>query len=531
MNALHQQAEAQQRLREAQQAAEADRIKREAARSAQELQRAAANTQIMAGHRELRLGQSLFDKGDHWGAIKAFNAFLAGQPDKTTPPAYAAQWGLANSLNAAGLKFVAAGVLVDTILQGAEKPNFQQAFDLLRALRAEINYSPPILESFTKFFVGNLSQAFQDRFHYFLGEFFYDFNNFSKARKFLDLVSEGDPIVAKAKYLKGLILVKEKKYRSAVKMFEQAVLSAESLGADQDTTDLAYLAIARIAYEVHNYSGAVYYYRKVPRSSVRVGQALFEAGWSYFMQGNYRNAMGVFHALHSPYLDYRYYPELYILEATAYLNLCRFANARDAVDAFNDKFASQSVPLKKFLASHTTPQALYDGLTRAANGDTAVELPSTFIEGVLGDVDFYNLYRTVRDLERELDRLNIEGQSLGPYATELKARVQAQHKRTITELGIKIQQILKGADTELTHLTIKATEVTFEIDNAEKIELERQISEAYSGKIASDGGAATTAAASLLVGDRVQLWDFDGEYWEDELTYMKAFVRKECVDE
>ncbi len=220
------------------------------------------------------------------------------------------------------------------------------------------------------------------------------------------------------------------------------------------------------------------------------------------------------------------------MESTAYLNLCRFANARDAVEAFQDRFASQSVPLKKFLASHTTPQALYDGLVKAANGDTSVELPAQFIESVLGDVDFYNLYRTVRALEVELDRLGIEGQSLGPYAQELKARVQAQHKRTITELGIKIQQVLKLADTELTHLTIKATEVTFEIDNAEMTELKREISDAYQGKIEeSAAGGATTAAASLLVGDRVQRGDFRGEYWEDELTSMKAFVRKECVDE
>ncbi len=480
---------------------------------------------------DLRLGQKLYEKGDHWGAIKAFSTFLAGQPDRTTPAAYAGQFGLARSLDNAGLRFVAAGVLVDTILQGAEKPNFQQAFDLLRGIRMEINYSPPILESFTKFFVGNLSQEFQDRFHYFLGEFFYDFNNFSKARKFLDLVSETNSIVAKARYLKGLILVKEKKYRSAVKMFEQSVVAAEELGAEEGTRDLAYLAIARIAYEVHNYSGAVYYYRKVPRSSVRVGQALFEAGWSYFMQGNYRNALGVFHALHSPYLDYRYYPELYILEATAYLNLCRFSNARDAVDTFQERYASESVPLKKFLASHTTPKALFDGLTQAANGGEGVNLPASFVESVLGDIDFYNLYRTVRDLEGEIDLLKVEGQSLGDYANDLRARVEAQHRRSVTEVGIKIQQILKGADTELTHLTIKATEVTFEIDNAEKIALEAEIQKAYAGEIEEEGVVGVTAAASLLVGDRVQLWPFEGEYWEDELTYMKAFVRKECVDE
>ena len=58
-----------------------------------------------------------------------------------------------------------------------------------------------------------------------------------------------------------------------------------------------------------------------------------------------------------------------------------------------------------------------------------------------------------------------------------------------------------------------------------------ELQKAYAGEIEEEGVVGVTAAASLLVGDRVQLWPFEGEYWEDELTYMKAFVRKECVDE
>ena len=439
MDALRRTAEAQQKLQEAQRSAEAERIKMEAARSAEEVRRAEQANAVIAGHRDLKLGQTLFQRGDYWGATKAFQAFVNKQSDAASAPAYEARYGLARSLHKAGLPFVAAGALVEVMLQGAERTHFTDAFELLREIRRDMNYSPPILESFTKFFVGNLSQGFQDRFHYFLGEFFYDYNNFSKSRKFLDLVSEDDPLVAKARYLKGLILVREKKYRSAVQMFEQAVRSAETLGASDETLHLAYLAIARIAYEVHNYSGAVYYYRKIPRTSTRLGQALFEAGWSYFMQGNYRNALGVFHALHSPYLSYRYYPELYILESTAYLNLCRFVDARDSVADFQERYASQSVPLKKFLGANVTPQALYDGFLKAANGENTSELPRAFVEAVLEDVNFYNLYRTVRDLEREADRLRIEGQRLGAYAEDLKRRVEAQHRRSITEIGIKIQ--------------------------------------------------------------------------------------------
>jgi len=520
------------KLEEARRTAEAERIRMEAMRAGEEARRAQALQVASSRHKELRLGAELLRGKDYLGAAKAFQAYLAKEGDPQNPAVYEAKFGLGRALFEAGMTYSAAGVLTEVLLLGAQRPHFAEAFEMVKTVRKRINYAPPLFEQFTKFPVDHLGQAFADGFHYFLGEFFYDYNNFGKARKYLEKVSEDSPYASKSTYLLALILVGEKKYRSAVAQFEKAVLQGERDGREgrsEEVLDLAYLALARIAYEVGNYDGAVYYYRKIPKGSVKVGEAMFEAGWTYFLQGNYRNALGVFHGLHSPYLNFRYLPELFILEATAYLNLCRFIDAREAVDVFNDRYASQAVPLKQFLAANPTPQALYGGFLRAANGDTGAGLPRMFVEAVLGHVEFYNLHKALTAVNRELDVLRVEGKRLGPFGQQLLAKAQRQRERLIIETGIKVQQILKHADSELTDLQIKATEVTFEIDSAEKEALSEQVQLAYrEGRVEQKGDAQDRSAATLLIGSRVELWPFEGEYWEDELVYYKAFVQEAC---
>ena len=520
------------KLDEARRAAEGERIRMEAARAGEEARRAQALQSARAKHGELRLGTDLLTRKDYLGAAKAFQAFLAKEGDPQNPAVYEAKFGLGRALFEAGMTYSAAGVLTEVLLLGAQRPHFARAFEMVQVVRKRINYAPPLFEQFTKFPVDHLGEPFADGFHYFLGEFFYDYNNFGKARKYLEKVSEGGEYGAKATYLQALILVGEKKYRSAVALFEKAVLLGERdgrQGRSEEVLDLVYLALARIAYEVGNYDGAVYYYRKIPKGSVKVGEALFEAGWTYFLQGNYRNALGVFHGLHSPYLSYRYLPELFILEATAYLNLCNFNEAREAVEVFNDQYASQAVPIKQFLAANPTPQRLYSGFVQAANGDAGAGLPRMFVNAVLGHVEFYNLHKALTAIDRELDVLRVEGQRLGPYGQQLLARAQRQRERLVIETGIKVQQILKHADSELTDLQIKATEVTFEIDSAEKDALSEEVQLAYrEGRLEEKAASRDRNAARLLVGSQVEMWPFEGEYWEDELVNYKAFVQEAC---
>ncbi|MBM4388080.1 MAG: hypothetical protein FJ088_10110, partial [Deltaproteobacteria bacterium] len=433
------------------------------------------------------------------------------------------------------LKQSAARLFLDVLLSGPDKPFFQNAFNELRKLRKEINYNPPDIEKLSAFFVDNFSQNFQDEFFYVLGEFYYDYGNFQKANKYFEKVSENSKDRAKALYLTGLIQVKLKLFKSAVESFQNAILSAEQTGADQDVIDLSYLALARIAYEtltedLSNYDAAIFYYRKIPTNSYRLPSAIYESAWTFFQKEDYSRAIGAIHALRSPYfLDY-FYPELWILEATMYLNLCRYELARHAIEMFDKEVAQYGEPLRKFMMNQKTPEDYYNSFVAAANGDAAKGLTKKLALPVLSNVEFYNVYRTIRQIEKEEKELAASVDKLGEFGTNILNKLQVLKKDKINEAGIKIQQILKTIDTDLSEYAVKVTEIELDINTIE-IEMKTIEMRKLAGEIeeATLAPKAREGAVAIVGGDTVS-WPFEGDYWKDEVRYYRSFLEDECSE-
>ena len=404
-------AEAQRPKTPAEIAAEQRRIREEAMKMAAEAKAAQERQRKAFAEGMLKRGRDLAEAGQYVEAINEFEKFRSeGNYQPGSEEAYIADYGIANALAKAGLYQSAAKTLVDVVLQGPDRPFFQSAMTDLRSLRKEISYSPPELEELTNFYVGEFSQAFQDSFHYVLGEFFYDYKNYAQALKYLDQVSSTSEDYGKALYLKGLVQVQNKLWRSALESFQNSILATEENKSDAEVADLAYLALARIAYESNSFDAAIYYYRKVSEESVKLATAFYESAWTYFIKGDYSRALGTFQALHSPVFEHYFYPELWVLEATIYLNLCHTDLTRKAIEMHNTRIAVLSQPLEEFLRSARRPSDFYDAVMKTGNNE-AYMLDEALLKPVYANVDFYNLYSTVRQIESEMIQLQAEVES------------------------------------------------------------------------------------------------------------------------
>jgi tetratricopeptide (TPR) repeat protein len=511
-------------------AAEEQRIRQEAAKLAEEAKKVRESQQKAYAQGVLKEGQELAKAGRFVEAIQAFQNFVAkGGYAPGSEEFYIAKYGIANALKEAGLLQSAAKNLVEVVLEGPDRPFFQPAFNDLMDLRTQINYSPPDLEELTKFYVGNMSQQFQDNFNYLLGEFFYDFSNFAQAVKYLDLVSPASPDYAKSLYLKGLVQVRNQLYRSALDSFQNAILATERNDSNPEVGDLAYLALARIAYESGDYDAAIYYYRKVPRQSTKLPVAFYESAWTYFVKGDYTRALGTFQALHSPVFDHYFYPELWILEGTAYLNMCRYDLAREAIDMFNKRVASLQEPMQRFMTSMRTPADFYTAVLQTANGQKEF-LPKRLTAPVLANVDFFNLYRTIQQIEREqrIVQDNIAG--LGAFGQELAGKLATIRQSRVNEIGIKIQQVLKRLQDELQQYAVKVTEieVDLQVQEMERIDVETQKLFGEGEEIEKEEEASGEGAIAIVGADSMQ-WPFEGEYWSDEIGSYRSFITEVCT--
>ncbi|HIN86975.1 MAG TPA: hypothetical protein EYN06_10865 [Myxococcales bacterium] len=507
---------------EARQRAEAERLAGEAQQAEEAQRRAFADG-------TLRKGMDLAQSGDCVPAITTFLEFIAsGGYDRGTPEHYKAWYGIAHALGKCGMYQSAARYLVDVLLEGSDKDFFQQAFWDLRKIRKRINYSPPDLEELTKFDRTSFSQAFQDEYNYFMGEFFYDYNNFTRALTFFEKVSETAQDFAKATYLTGLVQVQNNLYRSAVQSFQTAIISTESNESDAEVSDLAYLALARIAYEAENFDAAVYYYRKVPSNSNKIATAFYESAWTYFVKGDYSRALGTFQVLHSPFFEHYFYPELWILEATIYVNLCHYDSAREAINQFNTKISALAIPLKRLLSQLRTPQDYFKALQKIATGDNLkyVGINRRIVFPVLANVEFYNLFKTVKQIRWEEDEIYKVKEQLGQFGKDLHSKLGALRLSGINAAGIKVQQVLKQVEAELADYAVKVTEIEVDLSAEEIMRQTRKLQGVEEETVTA---TAETGGTRAIVGSDSMSWRFEGDYWKDARGGFRSFLQSKCV--
>src|SRR5690606_36903386 len=230
----------------------------------------------------------------------------------------------------------------------------------------EAGYYPASLAQLDTLYIEDKPREVQDRFNYFLGRFFGNvIGNYPRGVELLGRVGSDSTLKPKALYAQAVMQANPAlgENVAAVQNFQNAILAAEDAPGAADASDireLAYLALARVAYEAANYDGALYYYNKVDRFSTRYPRALFEQAWTYFLKGDTRNALGTFHSVSSPYYDGYYFPDLWVMEATVYLNLCRYDLAKEALATFKKEYLVKLPLLTQFLVSQSNPTEYYD---------------------------------------------------------------------------------------------------------------------------------------------------------------------------
>ncbi|MFB6264472.1 MAG: tetratricopeptide repeat protein [Bradymonadaceae bacterium] len=470
--------------------------------------------------------------GDNMQAARVALKFLSLDPEKGSDDWYEAKFILAKALYNEGILSGAARPLREVVMAGGDRPHFEEAFRMLDSLSAKIGYQPPILEKMTQLVVKNHDKTFRSQFHYYLGKFFYDYDRNKLAVQYLDKVPEATDDYPRAMYLKGVAQLDPSidDKPAALRNFERAIRAErQQEDVDEEILNMGYMALARVFYEVGAYDVALFYYQKIPRDSPRYAKALFEKGWTYFVKNDFKKALGTFHALHSPYYSQWYFPDLFILEATVYLNLCKFDYSKEALATFQRKYLDKRPALQKFLEETTDPKEYWKVLTHAYETDGQDEgagLPKMFANAVLQELDFFNMYREVRLLRQERRALKSNIGALGDFGKKVLKRVERQLDTKIQEGGILVRQKLKELDQQLKKWDLKATQISFDIDSEQKKQLERRLQK---GKEAKGKGESGTTL--LIVANDWQPWPFEGEYWLDEVGNYRSKQTSRCIEQ
>ena len=498
---------------------EQERMERERQQMLERIQQEqAAQADVQQAFAGLTNAERAFRAGRYIDSAAQCDTFMRENPlDPASTEYYTALTCFVRAMDAAGYRHVTRARALESVLYGPTSEHFEEMFGILSAIATEVGYLDPQFETLTGYTIGGFDQEFQDEFNFFLGRFFWIYGEYNRAVEYFARVSDNSELKAKGHYLSAVMLLEQNENSRAYGQLQNAVLASERGAGDADVGELAYLALARIAYEVGQFDAALYYYFKVDDDSYRHPRAMFEIAWTYFMKQDFDRAVGTLHSLHSPYYAQWYWSELYVIEAASYLQVCNLDSADDALAAFYDVTRPIQEEVQAFIGNMASPQEYWAAITtyydREGTGDP-VALPVEAIRYVLSDVEFVNQIELLEQLYDEQARLQDHGAQLGTFAQTALAGLTADIQTREIESGLKVSAMIRDFESELVDWTVKAQEVGIEV-RTERIGVTRST---LSGETQGAVGGST---AFVLAADW-QFWPWEGEYWLDEVDNYRA---------
>ncbi len=137
---------------------------------------------------------------------------------------------------------------------------------------------------------------------------------------------------------RGLYNERIEKYQDAVRDLKAFVDDQPLPHALEPQLDLAYLVMARSHYLLKQYDRAADAYRKVPKSSNHLTQALTELSWAYLLENRHREAIGTSVDLVRSILGKTFSPEAPMIASIALNELCQFPLAIQTVQIFRKRY-------------------------------------------------------------------------------------------------------------------------------------------------------------------------------------------------
>ena len=435
----------------------------------------------------------------------AAHAGASGQPELLT----------AQSLARMGLVESASAYYLRVLDRGPADPAYARAVEGAASLTPRLEGAPWV-DRVPAAVVAALPPELASRMRYALALSAYKANRFDDAARLLQAIPEGTGAYRRAQYLSAVI-VRRTDPEKALRTF--SALAAIDPGGDAEAAELkqvAQLAAARTLYATKRYPEASAAYAAVPRFSRHWHEALFEGAYADLRAGDAGAALGKLHSVRSPQLSDDFAPEAENLAAIVYQRHCLWPQVRETLSLFATRYVPMRDRVKAFLSGN--PSA--DALAEAAAEDGA--LPGAVRRRVREDQRIETALSELKRVSAERARVAADADlmrsGLGPDLLDVLGKRRAAVVGSAAELIrarlSTLARLVDGLDGE-------NDVVVFETIKGEKDFLEERI----------DAGALL--AAQKLYRPRVpargyEYWQFDGEYWPDEVGWYRYTIKDAC---
>jgi len=292
--------------------------------------------------------------------------------------------------------------------------------------------------------------------------------------------------------------IKKRETREATIKTLEAIVASDV--DDFEIKNDARRTIARLHFEEGRYADALKWYEliEVPFLSREEAALFVEKAWTRYYAGDHRGALGILLTLEAPSYRRFFSPERFVLKALAYQGLCHYAAAKGAAREFLRRYGSTLEELRRRRDPLADPV-----IRRAAASEREPKEVLAFLKRL--------------QYEREQVEKLDEESGLRPHLVRI-------YDLKIAEVARKLDDVVRDAAERVSEELLDYEEQARLLDYEISLEVFRRIKKGTGKKIVDE-------EPPIPLGSKEVYYEFDGEYWNDELHDYRFRVENRCFGE
>jgi tetratricopeptide (TPR) repeat protein len=483
----------------------------------------------LAGAQELadyNRGLTAFNGGNYDVAVQHF--YVLAERSSDADVKRKSQYYLAQALAKKGFPAAASIYDAEIVKAGAEHPYYLEAVKALAELQEQLKdpfLIPSMLDAqYQPAWKGQLPPQVAAKVSYLVATSKLRGDKLQEAQELLRSVPQDSAVYAKARYLLGIVYSNPRfpegpKTDEAVKAFQDvlAVKDARQLDLEQ-TRQLALLGLGRVYYGAGEYAKARAAYEKVPRFSRYWDQALFENGFARFRDEDYGGALGSLQALHAPQFEGAFQPESWVLKATVYHFSCLFNESKASLAEFERIYLPMSETLKPLVEAKPEDYSSYHALVADPKND---KLPRPVLLWVRANERVRGVFDLIARIDKEKAELVAVDAWKGTLGAELASYLDQNRGTLVQTAGKLVKNRLTEAYQNIRKFSNDGDLIRLETTLAQKRLLDQSVDQR---KMLADQALHRPG----MPGENWDYWQFQGEFWIDEIGYYQYTLKKGC---
>ncbi len=283
--------------------------------------------------------------------------------------------------------------------------------------------------------------------------------------------------------------------------------------------DYCIAGIARTQFARQDYLKAELNYLDIPKDSFVWPEILFEEAWTSYYVKNYNRTLGKLVSYKAPVFDFIFKPEVEVLKALTYLKMCLYDDAKKTVDDFYTDLLNPSRELRNYLVGNGKNYRRYYDLMAAHEDGKNSELPivDSVLKSVRKDGAYIELKSALTGAITEYNLLRKKPNT--SLRSNLIKNIQTLLDEYRTIIGAYVRAGLVGKYAELYSAFQGMSYIKLEVLAQRKEQLYR-----------TDGPSSGKRGDVKYIerNDKQYFWNFNGEFWADELGDYVFALRSEC---